>query len=629
MWLTRTLGAVIFSCISVMANACTCWHPEPKEYLSAAGLIFRGTVTSVGDSGTAGPIGVGAGSVTIRGRQTGMRARFAIQTVYKGKDIQEVEIGFTASDGANCGWRFKPGEEVTVFASGSVEQGYFTGMCLMIPYAAYTSGSDLKYKNAIEVYRQKKILLTEAAQKSPESISAWLDLATFFVGYSDYPEASEAYSKAIALAPLDTVSIMGRAETYYRRALYEDALTDYRLALNLNPTLTQAKRGKTFSLVSLGRQHELESDDRDFSGYQSDYSHNLSFTGTDLRGASFRNAKLSNIDFSKARLDGADFSGASLHKCNFSGATLARARFHQIKGGYGNNFTEADFSGANLSKSDLIGSNFTKAVLDNADLTDSNLEDAILDDASLVNTKLKGSRLLGVSVRNRVFVSQNLTGVDLRNADLRNTIFRMTALDEAKIGFVWSTLADLRDADLAGAKLDKVQWSPFLANCRTKLPRNTNLSTLPALMLWSDCPGTPPNTALNGGFEFQRGPRISKIEARNSPLQNRDLSGFGFWNVNFDGSDFSRAILRAIDIQGGSYNNVNFSAATMVKAHISRVSFANASFQNADLSEARLSAVDLSGANLEGATLNGLCFDFRTKWPDGFDQSSSGAKYCP
>ncbi|MBS1197682.1 MAG: hypothetical protein H6R18_1467 [Proteobacteria bacterium] len=559
----KILIAVILACISSLANACSCWHPEPKEYISAASLIFRGKVMSV------------------EADKTGRRAHFAVQAMYKGKDIQQVEI-ITSNN--TCSSEFKPGEEVLVFASRIRNHIYFTNMCMMIPYHAYTNRGDLKYQKALEAYCQKKTMLTEAAVKNPENISGWRELAAFFVDYADYPEASDAYSKAIALASGDIANIMGRAETYFKQELYEEALADYRLALRLNPALAEAKRGKTLSLLSLGRQRELEPDDRDFSGYQNSSYRHHSFSSADLRGASFRNVRLSEIDFSKARLDGADFSGAYLYKCNFSGAMLAHTKFRQIKNGYENNFTGADLAHADLSKAYLRRSNFTKANLDNADLTDSNLEEATLDEASLKNTKLKGSSLLGIDLRGRQFVSQDLTGVDLRNADLRKATFRNTVI---------------------------------------------HLTTLPAFLLWADCKGTAPNTALKDEFRSKDRLSIGETEAKNSPLQNRDLSGFSIWNVNFDGSNFSRANLRKVNIHGGSYNNVSFNAATMVEAFFNHVSFSNASFQNTDLSKAVLHAVDLSGANLEGAKLTGLCFDLRTKWPEGFDPISQGAKPCP
>src|SRR5436190_786545 len=98
------------------ALACTCWHPNPDEYLSAASIVFRGTVLSVEEASPQSPLPSGAASVTLRGRQSGMRAKFKVAVSFKGPAQDEVEVLYTASDRANCGWRFSVGEDATVFA---------------------------------------------------------------------------------------------------------------------------------------------------------------------------------------------------------------------------------------------------------------------------------------------------------------------------------------------------------------------------------------------------------------------------------------------------------------------------------------------------------------------------------
>ena len=84
-----------------------------------------------------------------------MQARFHIEKLWKGSAPDEVDVSYVESDGANCGWSFKVGQEVTVFAGSSVSGVYGTNMCLMIPFASYTGQGDLRYTDALTAYRAR------------------------------------------------------------------------------------------------------------------------------------------------------------------------------------------------------------------------------------------------------------------------------------------------------------------------------------------------------------------------------------------------------------------------------------------------------------------------------------------
>jgi len=190
-------------------------------------------------------------------------------------------------------------------------------------------------------------------------------------------------------------------------------------------------------------------------------------------------------------------------------------------------------------------------------------------------------------------------------------------------------MTNLQGVDLSEANLSHVDWGvAVIADCRTKLPSNLDLTSLPVFPVWTNCEGMPPKTKSLGGYPFRRGPIVQNLNAQNSFFANQEFSGFWFWQSNFNNSDFSHATLIGLDIQGGSYNKATFEYANLTNAHFTAVNFTEASFAHADLSNAKLREVDFSSANLEEAKLTGLCFDVKSKWPEGFDPLAAGAKLC-
>jgi uncharacterized protein YjbI with pentapeptide repeats len=611
------------------ALACSCLPSDPDGHLAAASLVFRGTVLSIKEASPQAPLSAGAGSVTLRAPQSGMRAKFKIAAVSKGPVQDEVEVGYTASDGANCGWRFSVGDTVTVFASGNRKVGFSTGMCMMASLGSHADRDTNRYAVAVDLYRNRRDFFAAELQKNGADERVLRDQAAFFARYKDFDEADAAFSRLLQVKPHDVAAQLGRGWLRYEDARYEEALSDFRAAVAVDSGNADARRGRTLALVKLGRVQELGADGRDFSGLVSGYAQ-PSFARADLVGAKFQGAKLNGLDFSGADLRGANFTGANMHTCNFSGANLAGAKFDDLKGASYTTFQQAELQNSSFKGAYLFNANFEGAVLDKADFSKSRLESASLEKASILNANFKGASFLLARLRGTSWEGQDLSGVELRGADLRDTTFRKTSLRGAVFGHSYGSenILDMRGADLSGADMTDAKWGPALVDCRTKLPSGLDIKNLPVLPLWSGCAGQPPKTALQAGYAFQRGPRLTKVDAPKSQLSGVDLSGFGFWQVGFDGSDFSRSNLVAADIQGGSYLETNFHSANLNMAWIWNVSFKGSSFEHANLSGARLYAVDLSGARLEHITLTDACYDIKTVWPERFDPAAAGATVC-
>jgi uncharacterized protein YjbI with pentapeptide repeats len=153
-------------------------------------------------------------------------------------------------------------------------------------------------------------------------------------------------------------------------------------------------------------------------------------------------------------------------------------------------------------------------------------------------------------------------------------------------------------------------------------------TTLPVIAAWAQCKGEPPHTAPQPPYAFQRGPRLRNLALPNVRWRDIVLAGFGFWQVTFDGADFTDAKLMALDIQGGSYVRASFKGADLSGAWLSNANFTGASFENANLSGGRLRGLDLRETRLTGVQLAGACYDKKTTFPENFDPAAAGAKPC-
>lgn len=600
------------------ARACTCGRPSDEEAFKTS-LIFRGTVLSV-EQGTRVGIGGNANSVTIRGPQAPMQARFRVVTPLKGPRADEMVVGYVASDGANCGTRFEVGKEVVVFASGTSKRGFFTSMC-----HGFRSNT---FEAKLQDYVRGRDALVERTSTARPAIADLRDLASFFERYHDLEEAEESYGRLLELAKDDIDASAGRARIRFALADFAPALEDFQAVLRQRPDDVAARRGETLALVRLNRVAEIHPDARDFTGLDSGYRRQVSFAASQLPGAIFREANLNGISFNGADLTGADFSNARFHTCDFAGAQLGGASFDDVKSAYNTSFEGArleyaTFRGAylqmvNLNKALLHGVDFAGATFDNGSMEYASIEGASFRGATFHSVKLRGSNWSGFDLS-----GVKLLGVDLRDADLTNAI-----LSGASFRSQLKNVTDMRGTDLRGAYVTNVDWGTILVDCRTRFPDGIRMEDLSAFPLWVGCPGEPPRTALAGEPRFQGGPRLSGVDAPGIRLPGRNLVGFGFWTVKFDGADFRGADLSMIDIQGGSYAGTDFSGAKMQKAGLRGGVFDRASFRDADLGGARLNAVDLRNADIKGANFAGACFDPKTQWPDGFDPLAAGATPC-
>jgi len=139
---------------------------------------------------------------------------------------------------------------------------------------------------------------------------------------------------------------------------------------------------------------------------------------------------------------GHDAEIADLSNADFSGAYLSRSLFREA------NLSGVNFSGANLSNANLEGANLCGANLSGARLFDTNLVNVKLHDANLNNARLQSSDLQGADLINATLIDARLGGTDLSDADLRGA-----NLSSAKLNVTNFTGVKLAGANFASAEL--------------------------------------------------------------------------------------------------------------------------------------------------------------------------------
>lgn len=185
----------------------------------------------------------------------------------------------------------------------------------------------------------------------------------------------------------------------------------------------------------------------------------MNLADASLPGLIFHEADFSNFDFTKADLRRVRGWGAFLTNAVLPGADLRCANMISA------NFRDADMRRVNLTAARLDGADLRNAELGHVDLVGQNLWKGATFPSKLVGTQLQGADLrganlggadmrgasLGVAKLDTANLGgANLSGSDLRAASLRDANLGGTDLSNANLG---GAGADLSDADLSGANL--------------------------------------------------------------------------------------------------------------------------------------------------------------------------------
>ncbi|MGI0491362.1 pentapeptide repeat-containing protein [Alkalinema pantanalense CENA528] len=130
--------------------------------------------------------------------------------------------------------------------------------------------------------------------------------------------------------------------------------------------------------------------------------------------------KKGETDFRDCRFEGVDFSGVTLRNLDCRGSCFQAVKdLHR----HSVNLAGADLSGANFSRMNLSGLDFSRSVLCNAIFVGTNLSracfyEAQLDGVDFTKADLYWADLAGTQIRNAILNDANFECVDLYGANL-------------------------------------------------------------------------------------------------------------------------------------------------------------------------------------------------------------------
>ena len=140
-----------------------------------------------------------------------------------------------------------------------------------------------------------------------------------------------------------------------------------------------------------------------------------------------------------------DFTGANLMRAVLVGTDLTSAEFLRA------NLTKADLTGAKLAGAYFGGARLDGAYFGGADLRDTNISHAFGQYVNLSMADLTGADLTGVVFINASLMNADLTKANLTGADLTSANLTGAKLTDAFIKEAAFRDANLREADLTGA----------------------------------------------------------------------------------------------------------------------------------------------------------------------------------
>lgn len=190
----------------------------------------------------------------------------------------------------------------------------------------------------------------------------------------------------------------------------------------------------------------------------------MNLADASLSGLIFHKADFSNFDFTKANLrrvrgwqacltntvlPGADLRGANMNGADFRDADMRRVNLTAAR------LIGADLRNAKLGFVDLVGQNLWRGTIFPSKLVGTLLLGADLRGADMGGADMRGASLGGAKLDTANLSGANLSGSDLRAASLKDVKLGGADLGNANLGGLGADLsrADLTGANLAGANL--------------------------------------------------------------------------------------------------------------------------------------------------------------------------------
>ena len=183
----------------------------------------------------------------------------------------------------------------------------------------------------------------------------------------------------------------------------------------------------------------------------------------------------------------------------------------------------------------------------------------------------------------------------------------------------WKVFGAIVDAhrDLRGLNLEKGEFLVSIAGCDL---RGNNLKKT---VFVPKKPIIAESDRHKFGNHQRANPNVSFYGAN---LRGADFSGSNFsvspclMEADFSSCNLSKAKIIDKELQRANLEGANLTQAVLTGSYLN-----HANLRDANLQKANLCGAVLIGANLKGANLTGAMYDLDTRWPAGFDYTTSGA----
>ncbi len=312
-------------------------------------------------------------------------------------------------------------------------------------------------------------------------------------------------------------------------------------------------------------------------------------------------------DCRRRLLNDADFTGADLSRSMLTGSHFERAAL------YCANLEDCDLRAANLRRADLRGAKLAGAVLTGAVMDEADMRAAYIaftapdqglqllhhrdstpsipggTGADFTNCAMRGVRLCAANLKGANFTGAVLECADLSGAKLVDAVFQDTVMDGVDIERLALSPEQLQGCVMApdGAAFSRVGEVRERLRLAEEWVASGGETGAPAAIDGEDL------RPLRGAF---RGRILTALSARQVRAIHMDFSGSSLQGAVFDGADLRGAVFDGCDLRGASFQGAKLSHARFVGAHLTPLVLPNGRLHAASFAGATIDRADFTGA---------------------------------
>lgn len=540
-----------------IAQACSCSHPYPSDYLRGVDQVFDGYVESI--------------SRDESGKYSIMKALIRVEKVWKGVLPDKVIFAYDEADAACQYGRMRAKVYHRFYTRGDPAKGSL-GASWCDRMIASPRNTSLQRELRRYADRWQELSAKAKAGGATEKF----DFAQFLLDHGDETQALDEYQEVVLIDEGNAAAWLGLSEVLANLGRAEESARALERASSLNP----AMRGPALR-AEFERTGRLDPTWKDWSNLTLRTSCNVG--SMQLSNMTFGGSTLYNCSFQGSVLQSIDFTGVKVFGSNFDHSTLRSVIFRNV----------------NIGSISLKGADIADAVLTGSIGGD-------LSDAQIVRVQAAGVRA-SLSIQRA-----RLTNVDFSHAHLGYLDARSARFESVNLTGADLSRASLQGADLSGAILTDADLSMARIDCATILPPGLDLKQLGVIPEEHTCNGRAQNRDFSGrswehadfmGLDL-RGADFSNSNLKLTQFQGADLTGANMSNVKDIGG---LGFLRDVILDGARFDG----ATAVGRFTVSGISLKGTTFRGVSLYMRNLvsgypdgHSINLDEPNFDGAELD-------------------------